>query len=92
MPNQVHNETKRARMEALIALKALLHKRFAESQIGISQEVIVERIVGEIGSGWTGNYIRAEFPIEGYQKNNIVLVKPLYYENGVIQCKIKDTV
>ncbi len=92
MPDQVHNETKRARMEALIALKSMLRKRFAESQIGVSQEVIVERVDGGIGSGWTGNYIRADFPIESYEKNNVVLLEPLYYKNGVIQCKIRNTV
>lgn len=92
MPDQVPNDIKRARMERLIALKGRLQRRFSESQIGILQSVIVERIDDGIGSGLTGNYIRVEFPIDCYERNNILLLNPISYNNGVMQCTIRDTV
>lgn len=92
MPDKVHTETARERMEALRALHEELRRQFAESQIGKTRQVIIERVRDGIGSGWTGNYMRVNVSIHCKSKGKIVLVKPISYKNGIIHCeKINST-
>ena len=88
MPNQVHNETKTERARVLKALDDKIRRSFGESQIGVRQMVIVEEVNGRVGRGWTGNYLKAEFPIGEYKKNNLIELKPISYNNRILFCQI----
>ncbi|MCK5834023.1 tRNA (N(6)-L-threonylcarbamoyladenosine(37)-C(2))-methylthiotransferase MtaB [bacterium] len=93
MPNQVQEEVKRLRMERLIELKEMKKQKFAESQIGIEQTVIVEKISeANICQGWTGNYIKANFISPLVSKNNIVILQPNSYESDIIHCEVKNII
>ena len=92
MPDQVHNETKRERMEILRALHEKLREKFAKSQFGKTRRVIIESVKKDFGYGWTGNYMRAEFPIDSNKKNKMILVKPISYSNGIINCRTIDSI
>ena len=69
MPNQVHEATKTARVEALTTLSEELHNAYIERHRGTVQEVLFESTQkGGMMYGYTGNYIRVERP---YDKNKI---------------------
>ena len=69
MPNQVHEATKTARVEALTSLSEELHNAYIERHRGTVQEVLFESTQkGGMMYGYTGNYIRVERP---YDKNKI---------------------
>ncbi len=69
MPNQVHEATKTARVEALTTLSDKLHNAYIERHKGTVQEVLFESTQkGGMMYGYTGNYIRVERP---YDKNKI---------------------
>lgn len=69
MPNQVHEATKTARVEALTSLSEELHNAYIERHKGTVQEVLFESTQkGGMMYGYTGNYIRVERP---YDKNKI---------------------
>ena len=69
MPNQVHEATKTARVEALTTLSEELHNAYIERHKGTVQEVLFESTQkGGMMYGYTGNYIRVERP---YDKNKI---------------------
>lgn len=69
MPNQVHEATKTARVEALTTLSDELHNAYIERHKGTVQEVLFESTQkGGMMYGYTGNYIRVERP---YDKNKI---------------------
>jgi len=87
MPNVVHTETARYRMERLRALHEELRGRFAESQLGKTRSVIIERIRDGIGHGWTDNYMRVEVPVDNHDKGKMIAVKPKSYSNGVVHCE-----
>lgn len=88
MPNKVHTETARERMEVLKALHENLKAKFAESQIGKIKEVIIERVHDGIGTGWTDNYLSVEVPMQKESKGKIELLKVKSYKNGIIHCVI----
>jgi len=88
MSEQVHNETKWERMKILKKLDENLRERFARSQFGKPQRVIVERVEDKNGFGWTGNYLRAAFAIDSNKRNEMVTLKPISYKNKIINCKI----
>ncbi|MGC9315340.1 MAG: MiaB/RimO family radical SAM methylthiotransferase [bacterium] len=87
MPDPVHTETARVRMERLRALHEDLRRKFAESQFGITRNVIIERIRDGIGHGWTDNYMRVEVPVDNNDKGKMISVKPKSYTNGVVHCE-----
>ena len=69
MPNQVHEATKTARVEALTSLSEELHNAYIERHKGTVQEVLFESTQkGGMMYGYTGNYIRVE---RQYDKNKI---------------------
>ena len=69
MPDQVHEATKTARVEALTSLSEELHNAYIERHKGTVQEVLFESTQkGGMMYGYTGNYIRVERP---YDKNKI---------------------
>lgn len=69
MPNQVHEATKTARVEALTALSNQLHEDYVSRHKGTLQQVLFESTQkGGMMYGYTGNYIRVERP---YDKNKI---------------------
>lgn len=69
MPNQVHEATKTARVEALTALSNQLHEDYISRHKGTLQQVLFESTQkGGMMYGYTGNYIRVERP---YDKNKI---------------------
>ena len=69
MPDQVHEATKTARVEALTSLSEELHNAYIERHRGTVQEVLFESTQkGGMMYGYTGNYIRVERP---YDKNKI---------------------
>ncbi len=86
MSERVHTETARERMEALRALQEQLKRRFAETQFGKTRQVIIERVREGIGSGWTGNYMRVNIPIDYNIKGKMLSVKPISYKNGIVHC------
>lgn len=69
MPNQVHEATKTARVEALTTLSNQLHEEYVARHKGTVQQVLFESTQkGGMMYGYTGNYIRVERP---YDKNKI---------------------
>ena len=69
MPNQVHEATKTARVEALTTLSNQLHEEYVARHKGTLQQVLFESTQkGGMMYGYTGNYIRVERP---YDKNKI---------------------
>ena len=69
MPNQVHEATKTARVDALTALSDQLHAEYVARHKGTTQQVLFESTQkGGMMYGYTGNYIRVERP---YDKNKI---------------------
>ncbi|MBQ8645951.1 MAG: tRNA (N(6)-L-threonylcarbamoyladenosine(37)-C(2))-methylthiotransferase MtaB, partial [Bacteroidales bacterium] len=67
MPNQVHEATKTARVEALTTLSNQLHEEYVARHKGTLQQVLFESTQkGGMMYGYTGNYIRVERP---YDKN-----------------------
>jgi len=91
--DQVREEIKRERMERLIGLRDRKKQEFAETQMGVAQTVIVERVsVDNIASGWSDNYMRAFFVSDYISVNNIVLLNPISYNKGIINCEIKDLI
>ncbi len=69
MPNQVHEATKTARVEALTKLSEQLHEEYISRHKGTVQEVLFESTQkGGMMYGYTGNYIRVERP---YDKSKI---------------------
>ena len=92
MTDQVHNETKWERMRALKELDGMIRTRFAESQMGTERVVLVEKVKSGVCSGWTDNYIKANFPSNGCSINNLVSVKPTHYINKVIYCQTRHSI
>lgn len=79
-------------MEALKALHEQLREKFASSQLGKVKDVIIERVVDGVGTGWTDNYLRIEVPIEKQSKGKIELLKLISYNNWITYCqKISST-
>ncbi len=69
MPDQVHEATKTARVEALTKLSDQLHEEYIARHKGTEQEVLFESTQkGGMMYGYTGNYIRVERP---YDKSKI---------------------
>lgn len=69
MPNQVHEATKTARVEALSTLSEQLHAEYIARYKGTEQQVLFESTQkGGMMYGYTGNYIKVERP---YDKNKI---------------------
>ena len=69
MPNQVHEATKTARVEALSKLSDQLHNEYIARHKGTEQDVLFESTQkGGMMYGYTGNYIRVERP---YDKSKI---------------------
>ncbi len=69
MPNQVHEATKTARVEALTSLSNQLHEEYVSRHKGTVQQVLFESTQkGGMMYGYTGNYIRVERP---YDKKKI---------------------
>ncbi len=69
MPGQVDESVKRARSDELISLGRRLGRRFRESLVGETLNVLVERIsIGASGAymaeGLADNYVRVEVPLE----------------------------
>ncbi len=63
MPGRVTHELKEARSKKLIALSSLKEESFNESNLGTNAEVLFEHTKsGNMISGYTGNYIRVEYP------------------------------
>ncbi len=63
LPGKVVHDEKEARSKKLLSLSELKHSRFMDQNIGQNAEVLFEktRSNGMI-SGFTGNYLRAEYP------------------------------
>ena len=69
MPNQVHEATKTARVEALTNLSDQLHREYIARHKGTEQDILFESTQqGGMMYGYTGNYIRVERP---YDKSKI---------------------
>lgn len=83
MPNQVHEATKTARVEALTALSDRLHGEYAARFKGTTQLVLFESTQkGGMMYGYTGNYIKVERP---YDKNSIgKIVSVVLSENDFV--------
>lgn len=92
MEPHVNESIKRERMERLSSLDLVLRNKFINTQIGIDQTVIIERIVNSICEGITGNYLSVNFVSNSIIKNNIVIVKPIDYKNGVTNCYIEHII
>ncbi len=69
MPDQVHEATKSARVEALTSLSDKLHEEYVARHKNTTQWVLFESTQkGGMMYGYTGNYIRVERP---YDRNKI---------------------
>ena len=72
MPNQVHEATKTARVEALTKLSDQLHEEYIARHKNTTQWVLFESTQkGGMMYGYTGNYIRVERPYDKSKIGNI---------------------
>ncbi|MBO5920589.1 MAG: tRNA (N(6)-L-threonylcarbamoyladenosine(37)-C(2))-methylthiotransferase MtaB [Bacteroidales bacterium] len=72
MPDQVHEATKTARVEALTKLSDLLHEEYVARHKNTTQWVLFESTQkGGMMYGYTGNYIRVERPYDKSKIGNI---------------------
>lgn len=63
MPGKVAGEEKERRCKKLISLSASKNQEFFRQNIGLTEEVLFEKLrSGGMITGFTGNYIRAEYP------------------------------
>lgn len=75
MPEQVHEATKTARVEALTILSDTLHATYAARFKGTEQHVLFESTQkGGMMYGYTGNYIKVEKPYDKSMIGEIVTV------------------
>lgn len=75
MPEQVHEATKTARVEALTTLSDTLHDAYAARFKGTQQHVLFESTQkGGMMYGYTGNYIKVERPYDKTLIGNIVTI------------------
>ncbi len=80
---EIPSETKSARMEKMLALKAELKKNFILKNLGREEYFVPEEQVGEYTVGYTGNYIRCY--VLGKTDDKILKVKLIKeYDDGVI--------
>jgi threonylcarbamoyladenosine tRNA methylthiotransferase MtaB len=72
MPDQVHEATKTARVEALTKLSEQLHEEYVARYKNTTQWVLFESTQkGGMMYGYTGNYIRVERPYDKSKIGNI---------------------
>lgn len=62
MDHQIDGETKKIRMNQLLALSDMLAKTYIEKNVGKVLQVIPETQKGEMLLGHTGNYLYVQFP------------------------------
>lgn len=61
---QVTPDIKKLREDRLLSLASELSARFAGQMNGKEEEVLVEKITGNVASGYTKNYVRAEVTVD----------------------------
>lgn len=85
MPDQIPPEIKKARSNTLLKLARRKKNEFAKNLIGKACSVLIES-KDESGrvSGWTKEYIRAEFPAPHSSINDIVTFTPVTAHNGTV--------
>ncbi len=67
LPDKVKDQEKERRSKKLLELSAEKHRKFLENNIGQVAEVLFEKVRNDgMITGFTGNYIRVEYP---WQKN-----------------------
>jgi len=63
LPDKVSQHEKEIRSKKLLELSAGKHREFLEKNIGQKAEVLFEKVKNEgMITGFTGNYIRVEYP------------------------------
>ncbi len=86
MPDSVPPATKKERSATLTALGNRKRLRFAESFIGRSVSILVERLSGDgEGTGWTGEYVEARVHRPGLAVNDIVGFQPSRCVDGALE-------
>ncbi len=77
MPNQIDPTIKKERSAELISLGKSKRKKFAKSFISKEVNVLVEKVDHNgIASGWTEEYLRAEFTTPNALENQIITFTP----------------
>lgn len=92
LPNQIPEYIKRERMEALKLLDINKRNKFGNKQIGIIQDVLIEKITGNKAIGTTSNYLKAEMLPDGISRNNIIKAKAIDYNNRILYCETKHII
>jgi threonylcarbamoyladenosine tRNA methylthiotransferase MtaB len=91
-PAQVQDSIKKERANILKNLGELQRARFIRKSIGKVYQIIIEENEN-FGKNWatgmTPNYIKVHFPLNG-KKKDIVPVKILKFENGLVYGKTKE--
>ncbi len=83
MPDQIHPDITRQRVNAINRLKDLKKNDFALSFFGKTVEVLVERVNKKgIGTGWTSEYIEAS--VKSAERKSIISFVPSSIADGCI--------
>ena len=90
MPDQIDSKTKKKRSEILMELGRLSMRRFAESFVGRTLRVLVERAKNKILTGYADNYVEVSFTGAPSLLGKIVAVNVIRVdEAGIAECRIK---
>jgi threonylcarbamoyladenosine tRNA methylthiotransferase MtaB len=93
MTNQIPDITKKERLKALTMLGESKRQLFAESFIGKTVEVLIERVDEHgIGHGWTGQYLQARLTSDGagFHPRQIVSANVTQANHGTIDAMVRS--
>ena len=85
MPNQISQQTKKARANLAVELSRAKAEKFSERLIGKTVEIIAETSTDGIVDGLTKNYVRVYVPDSGIELGSVVKVSvDKIFRDGVI--------
>lgn len=91
MPNQIPESQKKQRLQTLSLIGETKRQLFAESFLGKSVDVLIERIdEAGYGHGWTTQYVQTRLTGEGLQPRQIVNACVTRAEAGVLEASVKS--
>lgn len=90
MADQLPEAVKKERLQALTLIGDTKRQLYAESFIGRSIQVLVERVTNGIGQGWTGQYMQARVGGNDLQPRQIVTAVVTRAETGVLEATVRS--